>query len=175
MELKEYISEEQLKKIESLYIEAFPACERKPFELMVSKIGAGVEMVAIEEDGSFVGLAIMLVDRRIALLDYFAIMPEMRGKNMGSRALAALKEKYKGKVLLIEIEDTDEESENHAERVRRKGFYLRNGMVEIPYKVWFYGTKMQVLTGGKSVSAKEHFEVYGNVLGDEVAKNITLV
>lgn len=174
MEFVEYKSKEQLGKIESLYIEAFPQEERKPFDLMADKIGKGVEMIAIEEDGEFLGLAIMLVYDNIALLDYFAIIPEMRGLNIGSRALCALKEHYSGKAFLIEIEDTDEECENHADRVRRKAFYLRNGMVEMNYKVWFFGTKMQVLTGGDIVTFESHNRVYEAVLGKETADKVAL-
>ena len=48
-------------------------------------------------------------------------------------------------------------------------------MVEMPYKVWFYGTKMQVLTSGKDVSFESHYEVYKMILGSDVAKNIELV
>ena len=174
MELIEYKSKEQLSRIEALYTEAFPEEERKPFELMADKLGSGVEMVAIEEAGEFLGLAIMLICDNIALLDYFAIMPEMRGKNVGSRALAALKERYVGKALLIEIEDTDEDCENHADRVRRKAFYLRNGMVEMNYKVLFFGTKMQVLTGGDPVSFASHNKVYEEILGKDVAEKVAL-
>ena len=86
-----------------------------------------------------------------------------------------LKKRYAGKALLIEIEDTDEECENRADRMRRKAFYLRNGMVEMPYKVWFYGTKMQVLTGGEAVSFDAHHDVYKYILGSDVAQKISLV
>ena len=176
MKLTSYNSGKQIENIERLYMEAFPCEERKPFDVMLEKCGEGVEMVAIEDDcGDFLGLAIMLVCGNIALLDYFAIESEKRGNNVGSRALQMLKERYAGRVLLIEIEDTDEESENLADRIRRKSFYLRNGMVEQSYKVWFYGTKMQVMTSGGSVTFDEHNRVYENVLGKEVSDNVTLV
>ncbi len=174
MILKEYTDENDLKKIEELYTDAFPESERKPFGLMAEKINNGIEMLAIEDCGNFLGLAIVLIHGNIALLDYFAITPQMRGKNIGSNALDLLKKKYSEKILLIEIEDTDEESENHADRIRRKSFYLRNGMIEMPYKVWFYGTKMQVLTNGESITFKEHSDVYTAILGKQVSKNITL-
>jgi hypothetical protein len=175
MELVEYTSKEQLVKIEALYMEAFPEEERKPFDLMTSKIGSGVEMLAIEEAGEFLGLAIMLIYDNIALLDYFAIMPHKRGSGIGSRALGALKEHYCGKTLLIEIEDTEEDCENHADRVRRKAFYLRNDMVEMDYKVWFFGTKMQVLTGGDVVTFESHNRVYEAVFCKEIADKVALV
>ena len=175
MKLVSYISGKQIENIERLYMEAFPCEERKPFDVMLEKCGEGVEMVAIEDDcGDFLGLAIMLVCGNIALLDYFAIESEKRGNNVGSRALQMLKERYADRILLIEIEDTDEESDNLADRIRRKSFYLRNGMVEQSYKVWFYGTKMQVMTGGDDVTFDDHIAVYRKVLGKEVSDNITI-
>ncbi len=175
MRLREYNSADELENIKELYIIAFPEEERKPFELMAERIGSGVEMLGIENDyGEFLGLAVMLVHGNVALLDYFAVMPELRGKSVGSQSLAMLKEKYSGKCFLIEIEDTEEECENHADRVRRKAFYLRCGMVEMPYRVWFYGTKMQVLTGGDVIGFEEHIKVYEAVLGSSVAERILL-
>lgn len=175
MTLKEYTVKRDLDKIEALYLEAFPEIERKPFSLMTDKIGKGIEMLAVEEQGEFLGLAIMLIEDNIALLDYFAILPQARGKKIGSKTLGMLKEKYYDKKLLIEIEDTDEECENLPDRVRRKAFYLRNGMVEMDYKVWFYGTKMQVLTSGGDVTFEDHISVYDKILGKKVSENIILV
>ena len=126
MRLREYTSANELAKIEKLYVEAFPEVERKPFEVMCKGIGAGVEMLAIEENGQFLAMAIMLIYGSIALLDYFAVCPTQRGGGIGSRALELIKERYEGKAVLIEIEDTDEICEDRPMRIRRKGFYLRN-------------------------------------------------
>ncbi len=172
MELKEYTAKKDLNKIEELYVEAFPEIERKPFDLMAQKIGEGVQMLAVEDNGEFIGMAVMLIHEDIALLDYFAICPHMRGRNVGSRALEMIKRYYGESILLIEIEDTDEVCENQHMRVRRKSFYLRCGMVEMPYKVWFYGTKMQVLTSGAPVTFQKHHHVYRSVLGERVAEKI---
>ena len=174
MILRECFEKRDLDKIEALYEAAFPACERKLFSVMAEKAGQGVDLLAIEDEGAFCGLAIVLVYGAVALLDYFAVMPEKRGGGIGGAALALLKEKYAGRALLIEIEDPDEASENRAERVRRKAFYLKNGMVEMDYKVWFYGTKMQVMTSGVRVDFPGHIAVYENVLGNGISKNITL-
>ncbi len=165
---------EDLTAIRSLYEDAFPECERKPFDVMASAIGHGLDMCAIEEGGSFVGLAITLVHGGVALLDYFAVAPHRRGCGIGAAALDLLKEKYSGQALLIEIEDPSDECDNREIRVRRLGFYRRCGMKIMPYKVYFYGTKMLTLTSGGDVGFKDHIAVYENVLGDEVASNITL-
>jgi GNAT superfamily N-acetyltransferase len=131
-------------------------------------------MCAIEEGGSFVGLAITLVYGEVALLDYFAIAPHRRGCGIGAAALDLLKKKYSGRALLIEIEDPDDDCDNPEIRRRRLSFYKRCGMNIMPYKVYFYGTKMLTLTSGGRVEYPAHVAVYENVLGDEVAANIVL-
>lgn len=165
-------SDGTLHAIRALYEEAFPECERKPFEVMISAIGRGLDMCAIEEGGSFVGLAIVLVHGGVALLDYFAVSPHRRGGGIGASALQALREKYRGRALLIEIEDPDDECDNPEIRRRRLAFYKRCGMHIMPYKVYFYGTRMLVLTCGGSVDFSAHSAVYHSVLGGEVSENI---
>ena len=165
---------EDLTAIRALYEDAFPECERKPFDVMVSAIGRGLDMCALEEEGEFVGLAITLVYGDVALLDYFAVASHRRGCGIGAAALDLLKKKYSGRALLIEIEDPDDECDNREIRRRRLSFYKRCGMVVMPYKVYFYGTKMLTLTSGGCVDYPSHVAVYENVLGDEVAKNIVL-
>ena len=167
-------ADEDLTAIRTLYEDAFPECERKPFDVMVSAIGRGLDMCAIEEGGSFVGLAITLVYGDVALLDYFAVASHRRGCGIGAAALDLLKKKYSGRSLLIEIEDPDDECDNPEIRRRRLSFYKRCGMNIMPYKVYFYGTKMLTLTSGGCVDYPSHVAVYENVLGDEVAKNIVL-
>ena len=172
MQLREYTASDELAKIKGLYEAAFPAVERKPFSLMRAALGKGVEMLGIEADGRFVGLAIMLLSDTVALLDYFAVLPDCRGGGIGSAALALLRARYPERPLLVEIEDPDALSDNPAERLRRKAFYLRNGMREMPYRVLFYGTEMQVLTLGGTVTPDRHLAVYRTVLGEETAKHI---
>ena len=174
LKIRNCTADEDLTAIRSLYEDAFPECERKPFDIMVSAIGHGLDICAIEEGGSFVGLAITLVHGGVALLDYFAVAPHRRGCGIGAAALDLLKEKYSGQALLIEIEDPSDECDNREIRVRRLGFYRRCGMKIMPYKVYFYGTKMLTLTSGGDVGFKDHIAVYENVLGSEVASNITL-
>lgn len=172
--LREVSSHGDLTLIRELYEEAFPECERKPFDVMVSAIGRGLDMCAIEDGGDFVGLAIVLTHGDVALLDYFAVTPHRRGGGIGACALDLLREKYRGRALLIEIEDPDDVCDNPEIRRRRLAFYERCGMHIMPYKVNFYGTRMLVLTCGGDVTFPAHVSVYRSVLGDDVASNIAL-
>ena len=175
MELVIAKTKEQLADIEALYLAAFPREERKPFSLMQKKCEEGsMEMLAIEEDGRFLGLAIMILHGEIALLDYLAVSPDCRGEGVGTKTLAALKERYPDRHLLIEIEDPNEPADNTAERVRRRAFYLRNGMTPMPYKIWLFGIKMLVLTDGAPIPFDRYHAIFSDVFSEKACQNVSL-
>ena len=90
--LTEAYRADQLAEIQRLYLEAFPAEEQKPFALLLKKRAEGlVEILSIESEGGvFLGLAIVVLYRDLALLDYFAIAPEQREGGVGSAAFSAI-------------------------------------------------------------------------------------
>jgi GNAT superfamily N-acetyltransferase len=174
MKLTNCAASAQLANIERLYLEAFPAVERKPFPLMVQKSQEGIiELLAIEEeDGSFLGLAITVLHGNDVLLDYFAVCPHLRGKNIGSKALKALQGRYAGKRFVLEIEDPAEAAPNQQERIRRESFYLKNGMSAMPYLVSLFGVQMKVLAHGASISFEEYHIIYKASFGRQISSNI---
>ena len=176
MKLNGNPTRENREKLYQLYEEAFPADEKKPLPLMLQKEREGsMEFLTVEtEDGEFLGLVIMIIHKSIALLDYFAIAPDARGNGIGTKVLADLKARYAGKRLLLEIEDPEEPADNTPERLRRKGFYLRNGMEIMDYKVWLFGVKMLVLTAGGAVTFEEYHEIFDAVFSPAAGKKVTL-
>ncbi|MBQ9941630.1 MAG: GNAT family N-acetyltransferase [Christensenellaceae bacterium] len=174
--LKPAITEDQLFHLEQLYIEAFPAAERKPFPLLLEKSRQGqTELLCMHlPDGEFAGLAIMVVHRGIALLDYFAVSPALRGKGVGSQALHALMARYKGDIFLLEIETTLAPAEDAAIRLSRKNFYLRAGLTPLPWEIVLFGVRMEVLTDGTYVEFDDYHRVYRDNFGEDIAKKITL-
>lgn len=176
MKLTNCTTKTQFGNIERLYTEAFPAAERKPFPLMVEKSKEGImELLAIEDKaGTFFGLAITILHKDTVLLDYFAVSPHMRGQNIGSGALRLLRERYEGKRFILEIEDPEEDAPNREERIRRKSFYLKNGMAVMPYLVELFGIKMQVLTNGANISFEEYHEIYQESFSEKISSNIKL-
>lgn len=164
----------ELRWVKRTYLESFPKSERKPFGLMKLKAKQGVmELLAVFEKGRPVGLAITVLYRDMVLLDYFAIHRAYRGQNRGSAALALLKERYAGKRLILEIELPDEKAVNREERVRRKQFYLKNGMVETGLKVCVFRVPMEVLTDGRPVTYEEYHGIYRETIGTVFARRVT--
>ncbi|MBS6194312.1 MAG: hypothetical protein KH828_01845 [Clostridiales bacterium] len=176
MKLLQAVSAGELEKIERLYLTAFPKAERKPFALICEKQKEGAaDILTVEEDGEFAGLAITIYNEDLVLLDYFAIDETKRSGGRGSAALQLLMKYYEGKRLLIEIESTEVPCDNPEERVRRERFYHRNGMKDLEITVNLFGIVMKLLSCGGPVSYREYIEVYEQAYGTEITGNIDLM
>lgn len=173
MKLTPYQTEAQLAAIRELYMQAFPPEERKPFSVILAKAEEGsMEILVIEdESGTFLGLAITILYRDRVILDYLAVSLDKRGQSVGSRTLAALAERYTGKRMIIEIEDPDIPADNTADRLRRRAFYLRNGLTLMPFRVMLFGVEMLILATAP-VSFAEYHEIFPAVFSEKSAKNV---
>lgn len=157
------------KKLKQLYKNAFPKNERKPLWLVQMKQRIGeADVWIIELNGEFSGLAITMNEFDMVLLDYFAISDEKRNCGLGSKALKELQKMYIGKRFFLEIECQDENAENSAERVRRKAFYLKNGMSETGVKVNLFTVDMEVLGYQCDVTYEEYLNLYQTSYGKRV-------
>ena len=167
MNIKKAKTNYQIESIYRLYMTAFPKEERKPFELMLEKEKEGsMELLCIEDDAQgFLGLAIFVLYKDLALLDYFAIADEHRGKGLGTEALRLLQTYHQGTRFFLEIEDIHVESDNKEERMRRRAFYLRNEMRVMSFTVDLFGVCMEVLTHHCQVSDEEYMQLYTETFG----------
>lgn len=176
MELMKAQSATLLAKVKDLYMEAFPLEERKPFDLMENMQESGtVEILAAQDGEKFLGLAITVAYKNLVLLDYFAISENFRSGGVGTNALTLLKERYKGKKFFLEIEDPEEKTDNQEQRIRRKHFYLRNGMTRMPFLVKVAGINMEVLTHDCTLNYEEYKSVYAFGYGPEIERIISLI
>jgi len=163
----------QWKKIYNLYQEAFPDYEKKPFWLIWLKNKQGrADVWYIVEDGQFVGLGITMSAPGRVLLDYFAIEGSLRGQGYGSKALKVLQEQYADRHFFLEIESVYDDCNNVEQRLRRKQFYLRNGMTEMKMMVNLFGTDMEVLGHGCKLDFDSYRAVYEHTYGERVMKNV---
>lgn len=177
MKLTQNLSRTRMSDIKNLYLRAFPPAERKPFYIIRKKQSEGsMEILSIESDaGDFLGLAITILYKDIVLLDYFAVDDSQRNNGTGSSALRLLFERYSGKRFLLEIEAPDIPSENTPERIRRKAFYLRNGMTVMPFRVNLFGIEMEILTNGAQVTFDEYHAIFTNLFSPWIASKIKQV
>ena len=129
-----------------LYMEAFPASERKPIGVILRMYRKGkVDIWCLERGGEFVGLASTINGEPLTLLDYFAVRKGCRGQGVGAAALRQLLERYSPGGMFLEIETTAENAPNQAQRERRKAFYLAAGLEELQVTARLFGVKMELL------------------------------
>lgn len=173
MRLVSISSKKDWKNIKKLYKTAFPSYERKPIFIIKHTHKKGnTDVWIIEENGEFLGFMITLNSEKLILLDYFAVIPEMRGKGVGAKALKTLQEKYSYKKLFLETESVYTTAANIEERKKRKRFYLNNGMSETGIIVNLFGTEMEVLSHNCELSFNEYSSLYFKNYGNYALKNI---
>lgn len=178
--LVEVKTDEQLKSVLDLYLEAFPPLERKPMTMIIEKVKEGhMELLALEdEQGTFQGLAITIMHSDIVLLDYFAVHGKERGNGLGSKGIQQLLQRYKGKRFILEIESTTIEIIETKElelRKRRKAFYQRNGLQTLPYQITLFGIQMEMMTSGAYVSFEEYHSIFEILFDKEISENICYI
>lgn len=173
MELRAAFGYKDFRKIKKLYMRAFPANERKPLSVIRYKqYKKAADVWMIEEEDTFVGMAVTMNGSDLVLLDYFAIDDEYREKGFGSKALQLLQKKYGKSRFFLEIERTDVVSDNLEERKRRKFFYLKNNMSELNVYADLFGVEMELLGYHCDVSFDEYFKLYVSNYGRLAEKNI---
>ncbi len=101
--------------------------------------------------------------KSIAYLGYFAIAVEERCNGFGSRALNLLKDYYGNKQIVIEIESTYEECKNIENRLSRKNFYLRNGMVTTNWFLFYDEVELEVICSEEDFKKNEFEEITKNI------------
>lgn len=157
------------RKLRRLYRTAFPREERAPFRMLKAGIKTGkASLYAIEDAGTFVGLAYLVPYRDIVYLFYLAIHASLRGKGCGSRILKAVTEKYSGRRVILNIETLDPKAENYPQRVKRKEFYEKNGFRDLGYATVEFGVAYEMFSyQGKTVSREEYLALIENLFGEK--------
>ena len=132
-----------------LYRKAFPASERKPFGIIRKMYRQGrTDVWCIRRSGKFCGFASTVNGNDLILLDYLAVLPECRGKGVGSASMALLREQYGNKGLFVEIESTLEDGPDQREREKRKQFYQNAGLEPLGVYARVFGVNMELLGAG---------------------------
>ena len=164
-----------LKYIRDLYRISFPDAERKPFSLIERKAAMGtMEILLMSEGGERIGLAITAQDEKLALLDYFSVDPARRGQGAGSEALQLLLALYSDRQFFLEIERPVADAPNLEERILRKQFYLKNGMLETGMHIQLYGIPMELLASHPGLTFEACRGMYRELYGPMYQKVVSL-
>lgn len=155
-----------MKFILDLYQSAFHEQIRKPFSVIERKTAMGsMEILLIQDEGKRCGFAITASQGELVLLDYFAVSDKWRCQGIGSEALLLMKELYSDKQFYLEIEKPDERADDQEERLRRKDFYLKNGMLDTGICIELFGEKMELLASKPGLTFEQCEKLYRELLG----------
>ena len=184
-----HVQKLNLKQIKEIYYshmqEAFPQSELRPY--------SNIEMLT--NNGHYVCYGLYEDDRLLAyayfsrtfngkysLLDYYAVLKELRGTGIGSRFFPLLREKMQdmdGVLIEVEsVESTKDEAEK-ALRRRRIAFYEKNGCVMTHAKCLLYGVDFSImmLPVSKPVPENKHVleeleHIYHTMFDDELYRRV---
>lgn len=127
--------------LEEINREAIPECERNSLEDLRR---TGAEVLGIYEDRAPVGFMVTRRYRNILYLAYFAVRSDLRSRGIGGRALRELTAGNPESRVVVEFESPDERCADSEMRLRRKGFYLRNGFHETGWFTFYDGTEFEI-------------------------------
>lgn len=172
MEIRK-VQNKHLNELRKLYVEAFPKSERKPFALMRIWEKAGkMEILEIADGEKFCGLLITVLFGKLVLVDYLAISPKMQGMGIGSVTIENIRKRYRGKRVFLEIETTLKPCSDMQNRMRRKNFYLKNGLTPCGFSVYLFGVEMEVLAFDAPVTYEEYLSLYSHLAGNLITRKI---
>lgn len=160
-------------KVYCLYRRAFPRKERKPFGIIRAMHRRGkTDVWVMCLAGRFAGFAATINDSDLILLDYLAVPEKLRGCGIGSMLLSALKRHYAGKGLFVEIESAFEAGPDLGERIRRRRFYLNNGMQSAQVMAGVFGVDMELLCWNCNLDFERYSAFYRDNYSPWAASNL---
>lgn len=120
----------------------FPSDELKPLDRMEVSLREGnYKCIGAFEEGAFRAYAFFVIIGSRCLLDYFGVVPDMRGKGVGTAFLKEVLPSLEAELILIEIEDPEE----GAMQLRRKSFYLNAGCIDTSVLFSTFGVRFLLL------------------------------
>ncbi len=176
MEELKFISLKDKKKINNkvkrLYNDSFPIQERMPFwTLKFLSKKETVKFHVIYDKDELIGLIYIICYKDIVFIFYLTIDKNFRGRGYGSKILQIIKQKYENYRIVLNIEETDPNSSNYKQRLKRKEFYIKNGFYNLDYTIKELNVVYEMLCynkENKQVKKEEYMnlmkEYFGNLL-----------
>ena len=171
----DYSQKEDFKDFKRLYMSAFPAEERHPYFLLQHflKRKKG-ELLIAKDKGLFVGFAYLICYQDLAYLFFFAVEEQMRGQGYGSEILQLLKEQKKGMRIFLAREPLDSFADNAEQRIKRREFYKKNGLEDLPMNIVENNYVFDTMSIGGAVSPAEYKALVTNWCGKLFCKLLKL-
>lgn len=133
---------------------SFPKQERDPFCGLVGH-PSNLDFRACFEGDTLVGLYAVLCVGDLAHVQFLAVEERYRDEGFGSKILSEIKERYAGHRIFVDIEEPDEASPNHRQRLRRVHFYAENGFTDDCVRYTWHGMDYRLLIHNGKLSQNE--------------------
>ena len=144
----------------------FPAAELKPLPVILDAIERG-RYVALGawEDDTLLAYLLLVQQVRDYFVDFFAVVRGKRNAGLGSQCLGEIiASLHHPDSLILEVEEPEAAADAAEKmlRLRRIGFYQRNGFVDTGVRVCAFGVPFRILelVGGSSHSEQALFSLY---------------
>lgn len=143
-----------------LYESAFPREEQIPYDDLISLLDTmPIDFTAYYDGDTFVGLTLVLNRPDFNWGWYFAVQESLRGQGYGQRILSVLKKQYAARPLVIDIESPwQQDCPNQEQRLRRYGFYRRNGFRDTPTFKSFDGIDFTIMLLGEGTFTQQDYD-----------------
>ena len=145
--------------VKALYENSFPENERVDFDYILTCSETNevpYEILAVYDDGLFVGFVVALTSGDISHLLFFAVDEKLRSKGYGSKILKAVHDSKPGQRFIADVEKPDAKSDNNEQREKRIRFYSRNGYVMTDVEYSWHEENYMIMSYGGKVSKEEH-------------------
>lgn len=154
-------------RVVKLYEEAFPENERA-LDLPTLLNRFPITLLGIYPDEElFAGFLLVFDDGTLLYLLFFATCPQMRSGGIGSKAMQALVERYRGRQLMFCYESVRQPSDNAEQRERRRSFYLKNGFHESPWYAKFGETEFVLCSSEEPADIEAFKQAVRKITGVE--------
>lgn len=165
MEFK-LLKEEQWAEIKSIYMEAFPKRERKPFFTLRRSVKKkkAVIMTASEEN-QILGFVVLIPYKDMVMVDYLAVSSRIRSKGTGSYIMQNVCREFSDKKIVLLIERLEDDADNRDQRIARRKFYLKNGFSSSGIFITGASGNMEIMNCGGKVTPKKYMSLQEYALG----------
>lgn len=183
----EPMGEAQIRRLYACQMQRdFPPSELKRLSSILAMRERGeYDVVGATEHGTLMGYALLYRPRdgRIALLDYLAVEPQVRGRGVGTAMLALLRERCRASTdaLMIECERPKAAPDEAGAR-RRIQFYTQAGAQLTSVRIWLFDVEYSILVlpCAQKVPARDWAQqmlsLYRQMLPPELfARNVRLI
>lgn len=165
MEFK-LLKEEQWAEIKSIYMEAFPKRERKPFFTLKRSVKKkkAVIMTALEEN-QILGFVVLIPYKDMVMVDYLAVSSRIRSKGTGSYIMQNVCREFSDKKIVLLIERLEDDADNRDQRIARRKFYLKNGFSSSGIFITGASGNMEIMNYGEKVTPEKYMSLQEYALG----------